>query len=271
MLLGEDPSSAADLIRSALGLGPDTPIENLTYTLEQAGVKVVATPVELSGRMAFSTWVGERTSEPLLVVSKVASGDRLRFSLAHELGHLVLHFGRGGARVRDVEREAGSFASALLLPAQAMRAELTTPVTLTSLAPLKKRWGVSLQALILRSRDLGIISLKRSRSLFRQLTALGYRIHEPDELAIPVEQPRLFRKMAELTFGVQIDVRRFAQELCLEPTMMSAILNAHATNAELRSVVASSPASRSKIVEFNPRRLSKVQRRGSSSGVTPGS
>jgi len=72
--------------------------------------------VPLSGRSAFSTWAGERTAEPVIVVSEEEAGDRLRFSEAHELGHLVLHFGRAGGRAREVEQEANDFASAFLLP-----------------------------------------------------------------------------------------------------------------------------------------------------------
>jgi Zn-dependent peptidase ImmA (M78 family) len=237
ILSGERPSHAAALARSAIGLGPDLPIPNVTYALEQAGVKIVACPVSLSGRSAFSTWVGERTPEPVIVVSKEEAGDRLRFSEAHELGHLVLHFGRGGGRIRAIEQEANDFASAFLMPQAAMLAELTLPVTLRSLALLKPRWGVSLQALVMRAKHLGVITTRRARSLFQELNARGLRMDEGAELAVAVERPRLFRKMAELRYGAQIDVRRFAAEANIHPTDMSAIVNAHATAADLRSVV----------------------------------
>ncbi|MHB8377423.1 MAG: helix-turn-helix domain-containing protein, partial [Dehalococcoidia bacterium] len=82
VLPGERPTPAADQTRSALGLGPDIPIPNLTYALEQVGIKIVACPVPLSGRSAFSTGAGDRAPEPLIVVSRGEAGDRLRFSEA---------------------------------------------------------------------------------------------------------------------------------------------------------------------------------------------
>lgn len=237
VLSGERPTQAADVTRSALGLGPDVPIPNLTYALEQGGIKIVACPVPLSGRCAFSTWAGDRTPEPLIVVSREEAGDRLRFSEAHEVGHLVMHVGRAGGRIREVEQEANDFASAFLLPESAMLAELTPPVSLLSLAPMKRRWGVSLQALIMRARSLGIITNRRTRSLFQEINAGGHRLKEPEELAIPVERPRLFRKMAEMRYGAQLDVRRMAGDLALHPTLVAAIVNAHATAQDLRAVV----------------------------------
>ena len=69
---------------------------NMTRTLESNGVLVLALPILLVGRYAFSAWVGEQSSTPIIVVPLGVSGDRLRFSLAHELGHLVLHASQRG-------------------------------------------------------------------------------------------------------------------------------------------------------------------------------
>jgi Zn-dependent peptidase ImmA (M78 family) len=251
VLPGERPTLAADQTRSSVGLAPDIPIPNLTYALEQAGVKIVACPTPLAGRSAFSTWAGDRIPEPLIVLSREEAGDRLRFSEAHELGHLVLHFGRAGGRIRQVEQEANDFASAFLLPKSAMLAELARPVSLRSLAPMKRRWGVSLQALIMRARSLGVITNRRTRSLFQEINGRGYRLNEPEELAIPIERPRLFRKMAELRYGAQIDVRRMAGDMDLHPTLVAAILTAHATAQDLRAVV--THRTPKNIVVFKPR------------------
>ena len=89
----------------------------------------------------------------MIVVAETAAGDRRRFSVAHELGHLVLHqFPQGAPRV--LEQQADAFAEAFLLPEAAMREALVPPITLTTLADLKTRWGVSLQALIRRALTL---------------------------------------------------------------------------------------------------------------------
>lgn len=252
VLSGERPTHAADQARSALGLGADGPVPNLTYALEQGGLKIVACPVPLPGRAAFSTWAGMRAPEPVMVVSFEAAGDRLRFSEAHELGHLVLHFGRAGGRVREVEQEANDFASAFLLPAASMLGELAQPVTLSSLAPMKLRWGVSLQALIMRARNLGVITERRARSLFQDLSQRGLRLREPEDLSIPVERPRLLRKMAELKYGEHPDVRRMARDMALDPILVKSILDAHAKADELRPVV--KDRRRANVVPFRRRR-----------------
>src|SRR2546428_12825632 len=107
----------------------------------------------LPQRDAFSTWAGGDGSTPVIVVTATTEGDRRRFSVAHELGHLVLHQVPQGSP-HGLERQADMFAEEFLLPAAAMREALVPPVTLTTLADLKGHWGVSLQALIRRARTL---------------------------------------------------------------------------------------------------------------------
>jgi Zn-dependent peptidase ImmA (M78 family) len=84
------------------------------------------------------------------------------------------------------------------MPEKAMRREITTPVTLTSLAALKPRWGVSIQTLIYRAHQLGIIADRQYRYLFEQISIRGWRTREPENLDIPVERSRTLRKIVEL-------------------------------------------------------------------------
>ncbi|MCH7472745.1 ImmA/IrrE family metallo-endopeptidase, partial [bacterium] len=151
------PESAASMTRDALGLSPDTPIRDLIHTIEKSGVFVLALPFSLERIDAFSLWAGSHSETPVIVVLSDAPGDRLRFNVAHEIGHLVMHRSMKGD-VQGVEKEADRFAGALLLPEPAMREELFAPITLTSIAALKRRWRVSMQALIMRAFDLGIIT-----------------------------------------------------------------------------------------------------------------
>ncbi len=89
--LDSDPVAAARLTREALGLPPDRPIGPLIRILERAGVWVLAIPVPLPRWDACSAWAGGDGTTPVLVVAATPAGDRRRFSVAHELGHLVLH------------------------------------------------------------------------------------------------------------------------------------------------------------------------------------
>lgn len=223
-----EPVEAAQLTRAALGLGPADPIRHLVDSAERSGVLVLAVPVELDGRDAFSAWVGETGQLPVIVICNSESGERLRFSVAHELGHLVMHSPLRTSPF-DVEKQADQFSAELLLPAEAMTAQLTRPVTLESLAVLKPTWGVSIQALIRRARDLDVISDRQYRSLFTAISRRGWRTREPIEL--PIEKPRALRKMLELVYGQAMNHRRIAEENRLSPLLIKRIVDSHAAHA----------------------------------------
>ena len=138
----------------------------------------LALPIDLAKIDAFSTWLTAASKRPIIAACHNKPGDRLRFNVAHELGHLVLHGEL--KRLRPGEhQQADRFAAELLMPGAAMRKEIEPPVTLSRIAPLKLRWGVSLQALIRRAHDLGIIANRQYRYLFEQLSARGWRTNEP--------------------------------------------------------------------------------------------
>jgi Zn-dependent peptidase ImmA (M78 family)/DNA-binding XRE family transcriptional regulator len=223
--LDSDPVAAACLTREALGLAPDQPIGPLIRTLERAGVWVVAVPVPLPRRDAFSAWAGGDAATPVIVVAATPAGDRRRFSVAHEVGHLVLHRVPQGAP-HAMEQQADTFAEAFLLPEGAMRQALVPPITLTTLADLKARWGVSLQALIRRARTLERLTASQYHSLYAQLGARGWRTEEP--IAVPVERPRALRQLAELLYGRPIAYPSLADAMGLDPSFVRELLEAHA-------------------------------------------
>jgi len=161
----------------------------------------------------------------LIAIAQGVPGDRLRFSVAHEVGHLVLHSSLKGS-VAAIEKEADRFAAELLMPEEGIRQDLVPPITLSLLVELKPRWGVSIQALVMRSADLGILARGQATYLHRQISSRGWRKREPAEL-VP-EKPRAYRKMAELLYGDPIDVSRLASDACLPATLVSDILEAHA-------------------------------------------
>jgi Zn-dependent peptidase ImmA (M78 family)/transcriptional regulator with XRE-family HTH domain len=223
--LAGDPVTAAAVTRQVLGLPLDRPIGPLIRTLERHGVWVLAIPVPLPRRDACSTWAGGDGARPIIVVAATPAGDRRRFSVAHELGHLVLHHTPEGAP-HALEQQADAFAEAFLLPEAAMRAALVPPITLTTLADVKVRWGVSLQALIRRAHTLDLLTPSQYRSLHAQLGARGWRTREP--IAVPVERPRALRQLAELLYGRPLETPRLAHELSLDPAFVQELLAAHA-------------------------------------------
>ena len=190
------PAEAARETRAILGIPPSEPIPHLLREIEKSGVLVLALPTELERRDALSVWVDE-VKMPVIALSSKRPGDRIRLSAGHEWGHIALkHSKRLHAKE---EREAYEYSAELSLPEAAIRREMTAPITLTTLAKLKSRWRMSMQALIRRGQDLGIITDQQSADLYTQLSAKGWRKSEPVE--IPEEKPRLVRQLAELAYG----------------------------------------------------------------------
>jgi Zn-dependent peptidase ImmA (M78 family)/DNA-binding XRE family transcriptional regulator len=238
--LSESPAVAAGLTRALLGISPDLPIPSLLRVVESAGVLVLAIPFDLDGRDAFSLWAGIEHRRPVIFLSANRPGDRLRFNVAHELGHLVLHSTIKG-QVASVEAAADEFAAELLMPEIAMRRDLAPPVTLSGIAKLKPRWRVAIQALVRRAHDLGIITKRQYSYLFQQIGARGWRTEEPAHLAVPVEKPRALRKMAELLYGSPIAYRKMAEDLNLQPQFVKQILDVHAERSEFSGSGAAAP------------------------------
>lgn len=230
-LAGVTPEEAAAHGRAALGLSPDEPIPHVLNALERAGVMIIAAPVHLERRDAYSAWAGDPL-RPVVVLLAGAPGDRLRFNAAHELGHLVLHNSRA-ARIPVIEAEASQFAAAFLMPTRGVLGDLAHPVTLTSLAALKPKWGVSIQALVRRARSLGAINANQYNYLFQQIARRGWRVREPAALDIQVEKPRAFRRMVEVIYGEPLDYLQLARDLRLHPHQMRLILAGYATRDEL--------------------------------------
>jgi len=219
-------AKAAAITRTAFGISPNTPIGKLLITSEKNGIFVLALSIVLKKIDAFSTWAEISTERPVIVISSGRPSDRIRFSVAHELGHLVMHKTVIN-RVAEMERDADKFAAAFLLPEKAMRYEVHSPVTLTSIARLKLRWGVSMQALIHRAYDLDIITNRQYRYLFEQLSQRGWRVREPSNLNLPEEKPRLVAKMIEQLYGNSDTIQSLARDMGLSSARAGELIKEH--------------------------------------------
>jgi Zn-dependent peptidase ImmA (M78 family)/transcriptional regulator with XRE-family HTH domain len=220
----EDPETAARLVRNALGVEPTIPIQNLIQKLERLGVRVFMLPEDIPDLDAFSILVEGRI--PVIALNPERPGDRQNFSLAHELGHLVLHYPLA-ADQDEMERQANRFAAELLMPDEAMRTEMTPPVTLSSLAELKARWRVSIAALLQRAKQLDIITEGQYLYLRKQITQAGWAKREPVEIA--ADRPRALRRMAEVAFGEPVNPRRIAKQAKRPPFLVARLLDTPAT------------------------------------------
>jgi Zn-dependent peptidase ImmA (M78 family) len=173
-------------------------------------------------------------------------------SLAHELGHLVLHRNFSGG-TQELESDAYQFASELLMPANLMVEDLRLErLNLFRLAALKKKWQVSMQSLARRARDLQVISDRQYRYLMKQMSMKGWRLEEPAFEPLQVERPRAFRKLVEVVFGRSVDLKRLSSEFRLSEEFLSDVLERCSTGPEPR--VEPKSSRRGRVVSFTKRR-----------------
>jgi Zn-dependent peptidase ImmA (M78 family)/DNA-binding XRE family transcriptional regulator len=230
-----DPEKAAAKVRSELGMSPNTPIPNLADALEISGIFVFALPElfedSLSKVDGFSVWAGDgKNLVPSIFVRANVPGDRQRLTMAHEVGELCLADMPPG---RERETRANRFAGALLMPEERFRAEFHPPFTLYDFGKAKRYFGVSMQAAIVRSYQLRIITEKRYHALFQQLSSKGLRKAEPPEFDVPFEKPRALYKMVELRYGNDINFTKLGKDAGLNPWFIRKLLSTHASKADL--------------------------------------
>jgi Zn-dependent peptidase ImmA (M78 family)/transcriptional regulator with XRE-family HTH domain len=204
---GGDIREIAELTRAGWNM-PAGPVHNVIKSVESAGGIVIRFDFGTSKMFGLSEW--NPPAPPLFFLNNnpEISADRDRFTLAHELGHVLLH----AMPNPDMEKEANRFASEFLMPAKEIRAHLTPPIKLHTVARLKPFWKVSMAALIECAVDLGVINANQHVYLRMQLQQKGYSRREPAELDFPRERPTLLMEIIqahvrELGFGVS-DIAR---------------------------------------------------------------
>jgi len=225
-LRGTDPRTAATEVRRTLGFEAEEPLPYLLLAAERIGITVLGVPYSIETLDAFCAW---RDGEPIIALLGGVPADRTRFSVAHELGHLVLH--QAGQAGRDVEAEADQFAAELLTPLSAMRRAIPHRPTLSAFVMLKTQWGVSVKSLVRRAREIGAIDGDRALSMYKQISARGWNKTEPGYVA--PEKPRALRKMAEMAYGAGVSTERMARTTAWSERLALDVLTRHAASDEL--------------------------------------
>jgi Zn-dependent peptidase ImmA (M78 family)/DNA-binding XRE family transcriptional regulator len=186
---GWTPQSAARYLRGHW-MVPSGPVSNITGLLEDAGVLVM--------QLDFGTHLLDAMSfripglPPLIFMNRYVPGDRYRFTLAHEVAHLILH--NAPMSDDDMEDQADKFAAEFLMPAVEIRPYLKYP-SLGKLARVKTYWKVSIKALIYNAFQLKLITPSQYRGLNVNYSKAGYSKGEP--FPIEVEEPRLLPRMID--------------------------------------------------------------------------
>jgi Zn-dependent peptidase ImmA (M78 family)/transcriptional regulator with XRE-family HTH domain len=183
------PVPAARALRNAWRL-PDGPIVDMVALIESAGGVIVLAPFGHRKLFGMSSWTPH--GSPLFYLNSEIPTEDLRYTMAHELGHLTLH---GMPSSGDVEAEADAFASEFLTPAAAIAPDLKG-LTIDKAARMKMHWRVSIKMLIHRAESLKSITRDQAVRLYKAYSARGFNTAEPYK--IPTETPKLLSRAIEV-------------------------------------------------------------------------
>ena len=187
-----DIQQAATKLRKAWGLGSEGQIGSVIDLFEEHSIRVL----EIDGGEGFDGLSGWVNSSPFIVLNSTAPSDRKRLTSLHEFAHLALKF---DSSLSDSEREklCHSFGGAFLLPRDVLIKELGAKrleISFFELDRLKKQYGISMQAVMYRARQEGIISEYVHESFSREISAKKWRKQEPNSYPID-ERPLRFEQL----------------------------------------------------------------------------
>lgn len=203
-----EPEVAARILREEWSLG-EKPISNMIHLLESKGIQIFSLTENTIKVNAYSLW---RKGKPYMFLNTFKSAESSRFDAAHELGHLVLHQPNKHSK-RDPEKEADCFASSFLMPSDDVKAILPHANGLRQLIEAKKRWRVSLEALIYRMHKLNLLTDWTYRKFCIEIAKNRYNKQEP----CPIEREKslVWPKILRVLWGEKITVNYIAEELSL--------------------------------------------------------
>lgn len=206
----EDIEAAAERLRTCWQLG-SVPISDLIDLLETRGILVIVT--DMGEQTRFDGLQAEIAGKPTIVVSAYWPGDRQRFTLAHELGHLLLR-GRLSPGMNE-ENACDRFAAAFLLPAGSARlqiGEYRHHIEARELYLLKQEYGISMTACLHRLLNLGVIGTTLHKKMVAHFSHQGWHLAEPG-LPYPRESTFLFQQLVYRALGEGIIGESKAAEL----------------------------------------------------------
>jgi Zn-dependent peptidase ImmA (M78 family)/transcriptional regulator with XRE-family HTH domain len=167
---------------------PPGPVSSVIQVIENAGGIILRSNFGTDKIDALSQWLPGMP--PIFLINDRIPTDRMRWTLIHELGHIIMH----RFPTDNMEREADDFAAEFLMPANQIKPQLHS-ISLARLASLKPHWRVAMSALLRRAADLGMITPRAKKYLWMQMGMHGYKKHEPVE--IPPEEPTLLSELLD--------------------------------------------------------------------------
>ncbi len=191
-----NPAQIAELVRETWSI-PNGPIQNLTYHVEKAGIIIIECPFGTNTIDGTSLYLNNLP--PVIFINNSLPPDRYRFTLAHELGHIIMH----SVPHELMEDEADAFASSLLMPdddfIRSVVATSTGKVTISQLIKLKPYWKMAISAMMRKLLDTNRISNNEYRGMHIALSKLKLNRNEPQPFL--KEKPALFKQILEACLG----------------------------------------------------------------------
>lgn len=188
----DDIEAAALQLRDEWGVGKEGPIASVVDLLEEHDIKVI----EIGAPSGIDGMSGKAGEVSFIILDKNAPSDRKRLTALHEFAHLFLSFDPAH-EPRAQEKLCHSFGAAFLMPRDVLVRELganRSDISFAELKALKEQYGISMQAILYRARQQGIISQYVYERLMKQMSAFGWRKEEPGEYPVK-EKPQRFDQL----------------------------------------------------------------------------
>lgn len=249
-----DPEKAAYALRDAWNLGRG-PIDNLVSVVEQHGILVTSFSTSTDDVDAFSQFVETSDASTYLIAysNNKTSAARIHFDIAHELGHICLH--EWSEDIEEIskeefkkrEQEANEFAAAFLLPEETFRKDAESgPHSIMYYKQLKKKWKVSIAAMIRRAENLRVLSKEEYQSLIRIMQRRGQRKEEPLDDILMTASPALLKTSVMMLLQESV----FTPKEFMDELSASYGLSIHATEIEYLLDLPRGTLATSRIIEF---------------------
>lgn len=218
----------------------EKPIDNISHLLEKNGIIVASYPVNQNNIDAYSQKIKVEGNDRYIIV---LSNDknlaaRSNFDAAHELGHILLHDWNIDIEelpredFKQQEREANYFAAAFLLPKNAFLRDVSLyPRDLKYYIELKKKWKISISAMLIRANRLGVLTDNQYQYLMKQMAINNWRKREPLDNVLIKQEPILLNKSIEILMQNNIfNPQEFMEELSenqlsMKPEEVEMLLN----------------------------------------------
>lgn len=181
------PEQIAHAVRFELKINKG-PIQSVMKVIESLGVFVFLETFQDSDLDGLTIQIDG--IPPVIFINADRPGERIRFTLAHEFGHLIMHqYPR-----EEMEKEANRFAAEFLMPSDDIFSDLVN-ASLLKIGSLKPYWKTSIQALVYRAQEINAIQPAKARRLFMEINKNGWKKNEPNPL--PLEMPELSIRLVE--------------------------------------------------------------------------